>query len=87
AEEWTFKLIDMLLNGDGQKANGIQNLRGLLNFRVDRANSFAESLKADGDRNPDYYQVIKTGVDGAFGATTEAIEDYFIDLQASLPQK
>ncbi|EOG7622037.1 phage major capsid protein [Vibrio parahaemolyticus] len=87
AEEWTYKLIDMLLNGDGQKSNGIQNLRGLLNFRVDRANDFAEALKVDGERNPDTYQVIKTGVDGAFGATTDAVENYFIDLQASLPQK
>lgn len=51
AEEWTYKLIDMLLNGDGKKANGIQNLRGLLHFRVDRENSFAEALKADGERS------------------------------------
>ncbi|ATI48151.1 MULTISPECIES: phage major capsid protein [Vibrio] len=87
AEEWTFKLIDMLLYGDGKKVNGIQNLRGLLWHRVDRENGFTESLKVDGARDPDYYQVIKTGVDGAFGATTEAVEDYFIDLQASLPQK
>lgn len=87
AEEWTFKLIDMLLNGDGEKSNGIQNLRGLLNYRVDRGNAFAEALKEDGERNPDIFKVVKTGVDGAFGATTEAIEDYFIDLQAALPQK
>ena len=87
SEEWTFKLIDMLLNGDGAKANGIQNLRGLLHARLDKANVFVEALKADGTRNPDTFQVIKTGVSAAFGADAEAIQDYFIDLQAALPQK
>lgn len=87
SEEWSFKLIDMLLNGNGAKTDGVQNLRGLLGSRVDKANAFAEALKVDGVRNPDTYQVIKTGVSGAFGADAEAIQDYFIDLQASLPQK
>jgi HK97 family phage major capsid protein len=87
SEEWTFKLIDMLLNGNGEKANGVQNLRGLLNARVDKANAYAEAVKVDGVRNPDTFQVVKTGVDGAFGADAEAVQDYFIDLQATLPQK
>lgn len=87
AEEWTYKLIDMLLNGDGAKANGIQNLRGLLNARIDKANSFAEALKADGVRSPDFFQVVKTGVAGKFGTDAESVQDYFIDLQAALPQK
>lgn len=87
AEEWAFKLIDMLLFGDGVKTNGVQNLRGLLGARIDAGNAYAEALKADGERNPDYFQVIKTGVAGAFGADAEAIQDYFIDLQAALPQK
>lgn len=87
SEEWTFKLIDMLLNGDGEKANGVQNLRGLLNARIDKANAYAEAVKVDGVRNPDTFQVVKTGVDGAFGADAEAVQDYFIDLQATLPQK
>ncbi|HCG9221676.1 TPA: phage major capsid protein [Vibrio parahaemolyticus] len=96
AEEWTFKLIHMLLFGDGKKANGIQNLRGLLEFRVDKAGNyfggdgsvkFAEALKADGERSPDCFQVVKTGVKGSFGTDTGAVQDYFIDLQASLPQK
>jgi HK97 family phage major capsid protein len=87
SEEWTFKLIELLLNGDGTKADGIQNLRGLLNARLDKANAYAEALKVDGVRNPDTFQVLKTGVDGSFGADAEATQDYFIDLQASLPQK
>ncbi|KAB0285465.1 phage major capsid protein [Vibrio fortis] len=87
AEEWTFKLIAMLLFGDGEKTDGIQNLRGLLNYRIDAGKSFAEALKEDGVRKPDYFQVIKTGVAGKFGTDTESTMDYFIDLQASLPQK
>jgi HK97 family phage major capsid protein len=87
SEEWTFKLIEMLLNGNGVKTGGVQNLRGLLNARLDKGNAYAEALKVDGVRNPDTYQVIKTGVAGAFGADAEAVQDYFIDLQAALPQK
>jgi HK97 family phage major capsid protein len=87
AEEWAFKLIDMLLFGDGTKANGVQNLRGLLGARVDAGNAYAEALKEDGVRNPDFFKVIKTGVAGKLGTDAEAVQDYFIDLQASLPQK
>lgn len=87
AEEWTFKLIDMLLFGDGAKANGIQNLRGLLGARIDAGNAYAEALKADGVRSPEFFQVIKSGVASKFGADADAVQDYFIDLQAALPQK
>lgn len=87
AEEWEFKLIDMLLFGDGTKTNGIQNLRGLLNARIDAGNGFAEALKEDGTRSPEFFQVVKSGVAGKYGADVEAVQDYFIDLQASLPQK
>lgn len=87
SEEWTFKLIDLLLNGDGTKTDGVQNLRGLLNSRLDKSNAYAEALKVDGVRNPDTFQVLKTGVSGAFGADAEAIQDFLIDLQAGLPQK
>ncbi|EID0057161.1 phage major capsid protein [Vibrio parahaemolyticus] len=87
AEEWTFKVIDMLLNGNGEKSGGVQNLRGLFDARIDKANSFAEALKADGVRSPEYFQVVKTGVAGKFGTDAESVQNYFIDLQASLPQK
>jgi HK97 family phage major capsid protein len=87
AEEWAFKLIDMLLFGDGVKTNGVQNLRGLLGARIDAGNAYAEALKDDGVRNPDFFKVIKTGVAGKFGTDAEAVQDYFIDLQAALPQK
>tara|TARA_Y100001960_G_C14784209_1_gene890293 strand:+ start:29045 stop:30235 length:1191 start_codon:yes stop_codon:yes gene_type:complete len=87
AEEWSFKLIDLLLFGDGTKTDGVQNLRGLLGARLDAANGYAEALKGDATRKADFFKVVKTGVAGKFGTDANAVQDYFIDLQADLPQK
>ena len=87
SKEFLDKLVNELLYGDESKSNGIQRLRGILDARIDRSNGFKTALKSDTERHSDYYKVIKTGVEGSFGTTSEAIKAYFSSLKKSLPTK
>ena len=86
-EDFLDMLINELLFGDESKFDGIQRLRGILETRIDKGNSFSQGLKTDADRHSDYYQVLKTGVEGSFGGTDKAIKAYFSKLKKSLPSK
>ena len=80
-------LVTELLHGDESRSNGIQRLRGVLQSRIDKSNAFSEALKADDERHQDFYQVVKTGLSGSFGANAAAIRSYFVSLKKSLPTK
>jgi len=80
-------LVTELLYGDESRSNGIQRLREILHARIDKPNGFSEALKADNERHPDFYQVVKTGLLGSFGANSAAIRSYFVSLKKSLPTK
>lgn len=80
-------LVTELLHGDETRSNGIQRLRGVLQARIDKPNGFSEALKADSERHQDFYQVVKTGLSGSFGADAAAIRSYFVSIKKSLPTK
>jgi HK97 family phage major capsid protein len=80
-------LINEILLGDETKTDGVQKLRGLLNTRIDKANSFVEALKDDSSRDTEFYQVTKTGSPNSFGGTPADIKAHFAALKKSLPSK
>ena len=86
-EDFLNVLINEVLHGDESRTNRVQRLRGILDSRIDKAGDFSEALKADDARHPEYYQVHKTGVTGAFGTDSASIRKHFLSLKKSLPSK
>ena len=87
AEEFALKYCGDLLHGDGLKVGDVQNLRGILNARIDLANGYTQALLPSDQRSPEFFEVFKTGFDGALGDNNEAVIDCLIDLQTELPFK
>jgi len=76
-------MVNQVLFGDGSNTG----MRGILTVRCDSTNAFAESLKSDVDRDPDYYKVLKSGVSNAIGSDSTDIIETLIDMTVDLPTK
>ncbi len=89
-EEIAIYLAAQLLYGNGVDKNS----RGILSSnRIDitdtTGESFLPTLTPDGTgaRDPNFFPVFPTGVDGVIGATDVAIVDYVIDMTNMLPTR
>ncbi|CAH9014938.1 putative phage major capsid protein [Vibrio phage 142E35-1] len=86
-EEIGIYLANQVLYGNGTD----KNARGILSsLRVDITDGTGESFKptlGTGARNPDFYPVYPTGVDGAFGATDKATTDFLLTFMRKLPTR
>jgi len=74
-------MVNQVLFGDGSSTG----MRGILTKRCDSTNAFAESLKGDIARDPDFYKVLKSGNASLIGADSTDIIENLIDMTIDLP--
>lgn len=87
AEQFTVTIQDQILHGDGVDNAGVQNLRGMANAMIDRANTFTEALKPAATRARDVLGAVKSEDADGIGDNAAAIEANLFKLMLNVPEK
>lgn len=90
AEQFEITMQDQVLHGDGTgtgtKADP-QQLRGITNAAIDRANSYAEALKPAATRARDVFAAVASGAASDIGTDAATLEANLYKLMLTVPER
>ncbi|MDK9763960.1 phage major capsid protein [Vibrio sp. D420a] len=86
AEQFALTMQDQFLHGDGSNVGGIQQLRGMANAAIDRANGYVEAFKPAATRNRETFGAVQANA-ADIGTTPAEIEAFLYQLMLTVPQR
>ncbi|WP_122033031.1 phage major capsid protein [Aliivibrio sp. EL58] len=86
SEQFAITMQDQILHGDGTETAGVQQLKGICNAAIDRANAYAEALKPSATRARDILAAVKANA-ADIGTTAAEIEAFLYTLMLTVPER